>query len=122
MASYEFNGEQEWGYMVYQDIQYKPQNLPFTFTGRFAIFDTESWDTRIYAYEPDVLYAFSVTAYYSQGSRLVFIVKYSALDNLDFWFRIANSYYHDKDELGSGLDAIEGKNRTDVKLQVRYKF
>jgi len=122
VASYEFNGEQEWGYMVYQDIQYKPQNLPFTFTGRFAIFDTESWDTRIYAYEPDVLYAFSVPAYYSQGSRLVFIVKYSALDNLDFWFRIANSYYHDKDELGSGLDAIEGKNRTDVKLQVRYKF
>ena len=122
IASYEFNGEQERGYMVYQDIQYRPESLPFVFTGRFAIFDTESWDTRIYAYEPDVLYAFSVPAYYSQGSRLVFIMKYSVLDNLDFWFRIANTYYHDKDELGTGLDAIEGKNRTDIKLQLRYKF
>jgi len=122
VASYSFNEEQEWGYMVYQDVQYRPEKLPFVFTGRIAVFETESWNTRIYAYEPDVLYAFSVPAYYSEGTRLVFIMKYSVLDNLDFWFRIANTFYHDKDVLGSSLDEIEGKNRTDIKLQLRYKF
>lgn len=122
VASYSFNGDPEWGYMVYQDVQLIPEKIPFVFTGRIALFETDSWDTRIYAYEPDVLYAFTVPAFYSKGTRLAFIVKYSVMDNLDFWFKIANTYYHDKDELGTGLDAIEGKNRTDIKLQFRYKF
>ncbi len=122
VAQYSFNEDPEWGYMVYQDVQVKPEKIPLEFTGRIALFDTESYNTRIYAYEPDVLYAFSVPAYYSQGSRLALIVKYTATDNLTFWFRIANTFYNDKDVLGSGLDEIVGKNRTDVKLQLRYKF
>jgi len=122
LASYNFNGEQDWGYMIYQDVQIKPEKMPFVFTGRIAIFETDTWNTRIYAYEPDVLYAFSVPAYYSKGTRLALIVKYSVFDNLDFWVKIANTFYNDKDGLGTGLDAIEGKNRTDIKLQFRYKF
>jgi len=114
--------ENNWGYMVYQDIQYKPENLPLTFTARFAVFETSAYETRIYAYEPDILYGFSVPAYYGQGTRLVLVIKYSILDNLDCWFRIANTYYNDQQDLGTGLDAIEGNNRTDIKLQFRYQF
>jgi len=122
VASYNFNGEQEWGYMIYQDVQLKPDNIPFEFTARFAIFDTDSYSTRIYAYEPDVLYAFSIPAYYSKGTRLALVVKYNAMDNLAFWFKIANTLYNDQENLGTGLVAIEGNNRTDIKLQLRYKF
>lgn len=114
--------ENNWGYMVYQDIQYKPENLPLTFTARFAVFETSAYETRIYAYEPDILYGFSVPAYYGQGTRLLLVIKYSILDNLDCWFRIANTYYNDQQDLGTGLDAIEGNNRTDIKLQFRYQF
>ncbi len=122
LSRYSINDAVDWGYMVYQDFQFKPENLPLTFTARIALFETESYETRIYAYEPDILYGFSVPAYYGQGTRLALVIKYSAFDNLDFWFRIANTYYHDQQELGTGLDAIEGKNRTDIKLQLRFKF
>jgi hypothetical protein len=122
LSQYFVNETTEWGYMVYQDVQYRPQRLPFVFTLRLALFETESWNTRIYAYEPDILYAFSVPAYYSQGLRTAFVIKYSAMDNLDFWFKFANTYYNNQDGLGSGLDFIEGKNRTDFKLQLRYRF
>lgn len=61
-------------------------------------------------------------AYYGRGSRLVFVVKYTLNQHFDFWFRITNTYYADKQSLGTGLDAIDGNNRTDVKLQLRYKF
>jgi hypothetical protein len=122
LARYSINGVAEWGYTIYQDFVYKPAKLPLTFNARIAVFETESYNTRIYAYEPDILYGFSIPAYYGQGSRLIFVVKYSATDNLDFWFRIANTYYADQTDLGSGLDAIEGNNRTDIKLQLRYKF
>lgn len=122
VSNYNLDGSDQWGYMIYQDIQYIPSKIPFVFTIHVAVFDTESYDTRIYAYEPDVLYGFSIPAYYGRGTRLVFVLKYSILKNLDFWFRIANSHYRDMDGLGSWLDAIEGKNRTDIKLQLRFKF
>ncbi|MCK9255605.1 MAG: helix-hairpin-helix domain-containing protein [Bacteroidales bacterium] len=111
-----------WGYLVYQDIDYKPENIALKFNFRIAVFETDTYDARLYAYEPDVLYGFSVPAYYGKGSRLVFVVKYTLNRHFDFWFRIANTYYADKQNLGSGLDAIEGNNRTDVKIQLRYKF
>ena len=122
LARYSINDAVKWGYTVYQDFQYKPVNIPLTFNARIAVFETESYDTRIYAYEPDILYGFSVPAYYGRGSRLLLVLKYSASRNLAFWFRIANTYYADKADLGTGLDAIKGNNRTDIKLQVRYKF
>ena len=122
IAQYDINDLREWGYMVYQDIQYRPSKIPFVFTTRFAVFETDSWNTRIYAYEPDVLYAFSIPAYYSRGIRSLLVVKYTASASLDFWFKIGNTYFHDQDGLGSGLDFIEGKRRTDIKLQLRYKF
>lgn len=122
LANYKINLRDDWGYMIYQDFQYKPSNLPLTFTARIAVFETESYDTRIYAYEPEVLYGFSVPAYYGQGIRQVLVIKYTALKNLDFWFRIANTYYNDRTFIGSGLDKIEGQNRTDIKLQLRYRF
>ena len=122
LANYNTEVKDKWGYLVYQDIQYKPTQIPLVFTLRFAIFDTEDYDTRIYAYEPDVLYGFSVPAYYSQGTRIVFVVKYEILERLNLWFRIANTYYQYGDNIGSGLDLIEGKNKTDIKLQLQYKF
>ncbi|MDR2009330.1 MAG: helix-hairpin-helix domain-containing protein [Bacteroidales bacterium] len=122
ISNYSLEDNNQWGYLIYQDIQYKPHKLPLTFTVRAAVFETESYDDRIYAYEPDVLYGFSIPAYYGKGTRLVFVLKYDVFKNLDLWFRIANTYYHNQDGLGSGLDAIKGKNRTDIKLQLRFKF
>lgn len=110
------------GYVIYQAVQYSPKKIPFTFNLLFAVFDTEDYNTRIYCYEPDVLYGFSVPAYSGKGERIVFVVKYQLTSKLNFWFRIANTYYHDKKDLGSGLDAIKGNNKTDIKLQVKYTF
>ncbi|MBQ2351782.1 MAG: hypothetical protein II394_06180, partial [Bacteroidales bacterium] len=111
-----------WGFLVCEDIQYKPAKLPLTFTARIALFDTQDYNSRIYAYEQDVLYAFTVPMFYGRGTRLALVVKYDVTDNIDLWFRIANSYYADKTVLGSGLDEIQGPNRTEVKLQFRLKF
>ena len=111
-----------WGFLVCEDLQYKPTKLPLTFTARIALFDTQDYNSRIYAYEQDVLYAFTVPMFYGRGTRLALVIKYDVTDNIDLWFRIANTYYADKTTLGSGLDEIQGPNRTEVKLQFRLKF
>ncbi|PKP36346.1 MAG: hypothetical protein CVT98_08170, partial [Bacteroidetes bacterium HGW-Bacteroidetes-15] len=118
----EENLPMEMGIMVYQDISYRPTSLPLSLTARFAIFETDSWNTRIYAYENDVLYYFSIPAYYSRGTRAYFLAQYSIGKKIDLWFRVAQTFFADQNQLGSGLDQIDGSTRSDVRIQVRLKF
>ncbi|NHB68383.1 ComEA family DNA-binding protein [Perlabentimonas gracilis] len=118
----EENLPQESGIMVYQDISYRPRQLPLTLTARFAVFETDSWNTRIYAYENDVLYYFSIPAYYSRGSRVFLLAKYSIGRSVDIWFRVAQTFFADQDVLGTGLDRIDGSTRSDARIQLRFKF
>lgn len=110
------------GFLMYQDFSYAFQRIPLQLTARIALFNTDSYNTAIYAWEPDVLYAFSVPAYYDRGSKLVLVVKYSLGENLDFWLRVAQTQYSFKNSIGSGLDEIEGNFKTDINLQLRYSF
>ena len=122
LSFYTISGETENGYLMYQDVQYKAEKIPLTLTGRFAIFQTDSYNTRIYAYENDVLYGYSIPAYYSKGTRAYLNLKYSLFSKLDIWIRLAQTYYADKATIGSGLDEINSNTKTEVKFQIRYKF
>lgn len=112
----------EEGILVYQDINYKQLSFPLSFSLRYAIFETESYNSRIYAYENDVLYAFSVPAYNGRGSRFYITTKYHVSRNIDLWLRYAQTFYSDRNEIGSGKDAIDGNTRSEVKAQLRIKF
>ena len=108
--------------MIYQDIQYKPKKFPLTLNFRYGVFDTDTYNARVYTYESDVLYAFSIPAYYSKGTRIYLTLKYEVTDALDMWLRYAQTYYSDKNEIGSGLNIINGNTKTEVKVQFRYRF
>lgn len=109
------------GYMMYQDVIWRPRTQ-WAFSARYALFDTDTFDERIYAYENDVLYAFSVPAYYYRGSRTYLLIRYQASRKLDFWFRLSQTWFASESSLGSGLDMIDGNTRTEVKAQIRYRF
>ncbi len=111
-----------WGMMVYQDIVYKPTSIPLDLSFRLALFHTDDFDTKIYAYENDVLYSFSVPAYYNKGMRMYLNLKYDITPKLNIWLRLAQTYFSNVDVMGSGLDESIGNTRTDIKLQVRYSF
>lgn len=121
-AFYGKDGERSNGYLFYQDVNYRPSKLPLTLSFRYAIFDTESYDSKIYAYETDVLYAFSVPAYYSKGTRYYLTMKYSITGRIDLWLRYARTTYDDKDVIGSSLTEIQGNHKSEVKAQLRIKF
>ncbi|WP_167617809.1 helix-hairpin-helix domain-containing protein [Maribellus sediminis] len=110
------------GFMIFQDIQYSPEKLPFNLNARFAWFSTESYDSRIYAYENDLLYTFSVPAYYGKGFRTYLNLKYSFSKNLECWLKFANTHWTDRDVISSGYNEIEGNNKTELKMQLRLKF
>lgn len=115
-------GNFENGWLIYQDLVYKPWRAKYQFKVRYALFDTESYASRIYAYEHDVLYSFSVPAYYHRGSRFYFIAGYDISRWSDITVRVAQTYFSNQDENGSGLNTVDGPTRTEVKVQLRVKF
>lgn len=110
------------GYLIYQDLVYQPFKKPYSFSARYALFDTDTYDSRIYAYESDVLYAFSIPAYYYKGSRVYFLLKYKLTQNIDFWLRYSQSYYNNRQIISSGLTEINGNTRSEIKAQIRIRF
>jgi len=114
--------DKEYGYLVYQDILYKPLSSNLSFSFRYALFETDSYDSRIYAYENDVLYYFSIPAYYRTGTRTYLTVKYRARKGIDIWLRWAQWHLNNTDEIGAGNEMIHGNTKSDIRAQVRFKF
>ncbi len=110
------------GYLLFQDIKYKLPSIPMNFTLRYAIFNTADYDTRIYAYEHNVLYKFSVPAYTYQGQRYYILMKYDISKNFSFWFHYSQTFYTKRKTIGSGLEEIDGNTRSDFTTQLIWKF
>jgi hypothetical protein len=112
----------EKGYLVFQDVIWKKMGVPCTITFRYALFQTDAWNARLYAYENDVLYSYSIPAYYGKGARIYGIFKFDVRRNIDVWFRIAQWTYTDRDFISSGNSMISGFRKTDCTLQMRMQF
>lgn len=116
------NNPREAGFMINQDVIYKPLGKPYSFSLRYALFQTDSYNARIYAYENDVLYYFYIPAYYRTGSRFYVTARYKYRKKLDFWLRYGIWKYRNEESILSGLDEIQGNVRSDLKLVIRYLF
>jgi hypothetical protein len=110
------------GFMLYQDLVWNPAFIPLKVQLRFAIFDAQDYDTRIYAYENDVLYAFSVPAYYGRGTRFYINMSYRINRSISLWLRFAQTYFSDRDIISAGNDQINSNRRSEIKVQLRAQF
>ena len=122
------------GYLVYQDFIIKPLSSPLSMTGRVAFFDTDDFDSRIFAYENSVLYEFAIPSFFDQGIRYYLNLRYRATRKLTLEFRIARTHFTRVDlspdpnsiyfieTIGSGNEQIKGNKRTELKAQLRYNF
>ena len=116
------DGTNEHGYFLCQDIAFKPEEKPYSLTFRYALFDAQDYNARIYAYENDVLYSFSVPALYGKGMRVYLLGKVKLFNALTFYARIGRTIYSDRDKIGSGLTLIEGNHKTDLKAEIIWKL
>ncbi len=112
----------EKGWMITQDVVYRPKSLPIDLSIRYALFETDSYDTRIYTFENNALYVFSVPAYYYQGSRAYLLVRYTFLRRFDLWVRYGTFLYADRTSLSSGAEEIKGNRKSDITVQLRVSF
>jgi hypothetical protein len=112
----------EEGFLTYFDCLIKPQLKKYAGSVRVLYFETGSYNSRLYAYENDVLYSFSIPVFYDKGFRYYINFNYDLSKKLTLWARWAQTIYKDKNTIGSSLDEIQGNTRSDFKFQAVYRF
>lgn len=110
------------GFLMYQEVAYKKLGSRWSAIGRYSLFDTQDWDSRIYTYETDVLYSYSIPAYSGKGMRCYAMVKLSPWRGVDLWMRYGVIVYIDRTVVSSGNTEILGNQKSDVTAQLRWRF
>ena len=65
-----------------------------------------------YSFENDVLYSYTILPLQHTGFRTYFNAQYTFRKGLDAWFRYSAYLYRGEKTVGSGLDLIEGKQKS----------
>lgn len=114
------NGSATKSYLIYQDVLYNPENQTFSIAFRYMLFDSPNG--AVYAYENDILNSFSIGSFYHKGMRIYLLGKVKLRWGLSINAKIGSTIYSDVNEIGSGLELIEGNIKTDGKLQLIWKL
>ena len=107
-----------YGVSVAQDVAYNFQRVPLSLRGRLQFFDAREWANRIYLYEHDVLYSFSIPASYGLGGRGYVCLKWQIIDQLALYFRVSETIY----EKGWATSHKRSITRTDLHILLRTKL
>ncbi|WP_160713549.1 ComEA family DNA-binding protein [Chitinophaga solisilvae] len=114
-------GKQQ-GWMLAQDVGWKCRAWPLGINARIAWFFTDSYDTRLYAYESSVLYDNAVSQLYGSGWQYYINLRWKVNKRLTCWARLHQTIYSGVATIGSGWDVIEGNKKTMLQCQLIHSF
>ena len=87
--------------------------------GRLAWFDTDGYNSRLYAYENDLLYSFSIPALYGKGIRSYLNFRQTFNESFSLWLKVAATHWISQNE----TEELSGsKTNSELKVQLRYQF
>ena len=113
---------QPYGISLAQDVAFDfsklstlNSQLPLSLRLRLQGFDAQNWSNRIYLYEHDVLYSFSIPATYGLGGRAYLCLKWQIIDQLALYLRVSETVYSSQ----WASEHHRATTRTDVHLLLR---
>jgi hypothetical protein len=103
--------------LVYQDVQMYP--LPsLRVDVRVMVFETDSFDSRLYEFEGDVRGTFSNPALFGKGIRWYLLARYELDARIDLWVKYAQTIKDGVRVIGSGSNQILGDLENRLSFQV----
>ena len=107
-----------YGFSVFQDVEYRFVKVPIVLQFRAQAFDAREWNNRVYMYENDVLYAYSIPFVYGLGGRFWLNARYKINDTFAVYLRVSETVYQ-----GAWAAAHDKKiTRTDIHALLRVKL
>lgn len=103
----------ERGYMLCQDISYLFSGASLRLWLRYALCSTGGWDSRLYAWENDLLSSFSIPALYGECSRSFVMISWKPWQGVEVRAKYA---------LTNSKEEFSGHNSQEFKIQCRIMF
>ena len=110
------------GFLFYINFKIKNIFKKLNTEFRLILFDTESYDSRLYAFENDLLQSFAVNNYFGKGMRYFLILKYKQSKNLSFLAKWSTTSFLDKTGTGSSYNQMLYNKISELKLQTFITF
>lgn len=108
------------GYMVSHTLSRDFRRLSLKVSA--AYFHTDSYDSRLYAYEPSLRYTFSFPMFYGEGIRYALVGRLKVGASLAVAAKVGVTNYFDRAVIGSGYQQIDHSSKADIELQGTLKF
>jgi len=115
---------QQTGYLFYTDLIYKPFSSWLSGNIRFQVFEAENYNTRLYAFENDLLFVSSTPSFYNNGVRYYLNLKarlrvnFISFSQLTLSTKAASTVYNNISYIGTGPALIHGNRISSIKLQI----
>lgn len=121
------NSMTDFGFLVSENIRWEHQPTIKRMELTMTYFNTDSNDSRLYTYEPSLLYTYGFNSYSSHGIRM------SLLASTQIWAKeggralyliakIGHTRYFNRSSIGTGTEMIDADHREDLQFQLRWKF
>lgn len=114
-------GPRAHGTLLVQDVTWKLIER-VRLIGRVAIFETDGYEARVFAYERGPRYAFRVPALFGRGERSYLMLRAELTDHLLLEAKYAVTRYDDRARIGSGRDQYLGNRVREIDLQLHWRF
>lgn len=110
------------GWLLYAESLVRSKKGRADCSARIGYFNTPQWNLRIYTYERDVLYGYSVPVFYGRGVRWYLNIHAELFRGVDLWLKFSRLKYLDREKAGEGLDQMPGPSSTEIKAELRIRF
>ena len=109
------------GFLAFTDVGWKSTNHLIQLSFRGEVFDIGDYESRIYAFEPEPAYNFSLPAKMGKGSR--FLVNFGTKigSNWRFWFKVSKRF-EIRNELKNNIIIAGYESQTEIKCQLAIGF
>ena len=104
----------ERGMLMFHELKYKKLASPYSFLFRYTVFETASYDSRIYAYEQDLPGLYYIPAHSGKGSRYFFLISCRTGKWMKLSVKFSQTLYADRQSIGTGKEAIQGPVKSEI--------
>lgn len=119
--AYRQSGQSHWGYMLSTRVGWKASNC-FQLKAFTSLFITDDYDSRVYAYEPQLLHAMSFGAYFNHGWRALVLAQWQCLKRLNLAVRYGTLKFFNRSTQSSGTETIRSSWKNDLSVQMQLKL
>ena len=108
------------GYLLNENLSYRWHWLRLS--GSFSYFHTQDFSSRIYVYEPGLLYQMSFSSFYGEGIRCALVARSEIGKHLLVIAKLGTTRYFDRSHISTGLQEIAASHQTDLEIQMKWKW